>query len=585
MSDTDAPRPEEESPPEPDRDTQITAPIPEAVVRKRRGLPIVWLVPIVAAALGGWLWWTAVQDRGPTIRIKFETAEGLAAGKTKVKYNDIEIGEVDDIAITNDLSGVEVSATLAPWVKPHLRESARFWVVRPRVGGGGVSGLGTLMSGEYINFEPGSAGDPSLRFTGLELPPVAPANAPGLKITLESDTLGSIDVSSSVYFRQIVVGQVERYRLTDARTIEIDLYIEPEFAPLVRTNTLFWNASGIDLSLDATGLHVAVESLDSLLTGGLAFDAPAGLPYGDPAPVGHRFRLYDRRPTLDDLPTEFEPFVVYFPESTRGLTVGASVEFRGTVLGKVTAISLQYVVNSGEFRTRVQFDVSRGRIKIIGGDGGGTEEELDRLIKLGLRARLETGNLLTGARFITLDLYPSSEIELAFADDPMTQIPAIDSTGKTLVETLDQLPQMVEELRAIAKSARTLLESPDTRGTLANVRGASKELEELLKELRPLAADLGPLVSDLRPTVTAVSRRVTETLAEFERAAATAREVLVQTDDAVTEVARATPEVRTKLLASLDELTASLRTIRLLADYLERHPEALIQGKAGSGGE
>ena len=593
MSDTDDPRPDDAAPAASDGESSADAVpasvVPDAVVRKRRGLPIVWLVPIVAAAVGGWLWWKAVQDRGPSILISFETADGLVSGKTKVKYNDIEIGEVEDVTITSDLAGVEVSATLAPWVEPHLRESARFWVVRPRVGGGGVSGPDTLMSGQYINFEPGPDGAPTRRFTGLELPPVAPADAPGLKITLESDTLGSIDVSSAVYFRQIVAGQVERYRLTDERTIEIDVYIEPEYAALVRTNTLFWNASGVDLSLDATGLRLSVESLNSLVAGGIAFDVLPEQPYGDPAPSGQRYRLYDRRPTLDDLPSEKEPYVVYFPESTRGLTVGSPVEFRGTVLGEVTDISLQYVVNSGVFRTRVEYEVSRGRITIIGGDDtGNPEQELARLIRLGLRARLETGSLLTGARFVSLDLYPASEIELAFVDDPMTQIPTIASTGKTLVETLDQLPQMVEELRAIAKSTSDLLDSPDTRGTLANVRGASKELEELLRELRPLAKDLGPVLEDLGPVVEGfgplvegIGARVSETLAEFERTAATARAILTEADGAVTEVARATPEVRTKLLAALDELSASLRAVRVLADTLERHPEALIRGKSG----
>lgn len=563
--------------------------IPDAVVKKRRGIPLVWLVPVVAAAIGAWLWWNAVQETGPTIRIAFATADGLEPGKSKVKYNDIEIGEVGDIKITDDLSGVEVTATLAPWAEPHLLESSRFWVVRPRVGASGISGLGTLMSGVYIAFEPGRNGAPARRFEGLELPPIAPAEAPGLKITLDSDTLGSIAVSTPVYFRQIAVGQVERYRLTDARRIEIDLYIEPEYATLVRKNTLFWNASGVDLSLDATGLKLAIESLDSLVTGGIAFETPEHQPYGDAAEAGSRFLLYERRPSKDDLPTETLPFVVYFFESTRGLSVGAPVEFRGTVLGTVSDVSLQYVLSSGDFRTRVEFEISQGRIQVIGTDAGSMSDEIQRLISLGLRARLGTGNLLTGSLLIDLDLHPETEIALTDTDDPMMQVPSIASTGENLAKTLQQLPEIVADFRDITRALSELAHSSEMRDTLARARGAVEGLEKLFHELGPIAADLrpavadlGPVVAEIGPTMTRVEARVNSLLAEVESTTATARGLLARADGAVAEVTAATPAVRTRLLSALDELSSSLRAVRVLADYLERHPEALIQGKPGS---
>ena len=252
--------------------------IPEAVAvpKSRRSLQLVWVIPIVAALVGGWLAVKTILEQGPTITITFKTAEGLEAGKTKIKYKDVEIGVIHSVVLSKDLSRVIATADLVKEAEPYLVEDTNFWVVRPRISGGGVSGLGTLLGGSYVGTDIGKSKNKRHDFIGLEEPPVFAADVPGRHFVLRADTLGSLNIGEPVYFRKLQVGQVTAYELDkDGKGLTVKIFINAPYDQYVNPNTRFWNASGIDVTVDASGLRVNTESLVSILIGGIAFQTLA----------------------------------------------------------------------------------------------------------------------------------------------------------------------------------------------------------------------------------------------------------------------------------------------------------------------
>jgi paraquat-inducible protein B len=299
----------------------------EAVVSQKRGFSIVWLIPLVAAAIGAYLAYDAFASSGPTITITFQTAEGLTAGKTKVEFKAVDAGTVNSVHVSEDLDHVVVTCSMVKETGHILTEGARFWVVRPRVGAGGITGLGTLVSGAYIAMSPGPPdGKRARKFKGLEAPPIAPEDAPGLKIVLHAEALGGVDVGSPILFRQEQVGQVEGHRLAeDGKSVQLDLYIDEEHKQLVTTSSRFWNASGISANLGLKGFHVHTESLQALLAGGVGFATPDRP--GSPVKAGSVFELQPEpnekwlawRPLLWRGPPEKRPKEAAQPEQHEGL--------------------------------------------------------------------------------------------------------------------------------------------------------------------------------------------------------------------------------------------------------------------------
>ncbi len=248
--------------------------VPEVAVAERRGISIVWLIPLVAAAIAIWLAYTTLSEKGPTITITFKTAEGLEAGKTRVKYKDVEVGLVESAKLSDDLSHIVVTASMDKSIAGHVTEGAQFWIVRPRIGISGVSGLSTLLSGVYVEMQPGE-GAPSKSFTGLEEPPPIASDVPGTRYLLHADRLGSIGRGSAVYYRDVVVGQVLSYALADdQRGLDLQIFVSAPHDKLVRSDSRFWSASGVDVSVGANGVNVQMQSLQALLAGGIAFDTP-----------------------------------------------------------------------------------------------------------------------------------------------------------------------------------------------------------------------------------------------------------------------------------------------------------------------
>jgi paraquat-inducible protein B len=332
--------------------------IPEAVAapKSRQTLQLVWLIPLIAALVGGWLAVKSIMDRGPVITITFKSAEGLEAGKTKIKFKDVEIGLVNKVELSKDLSKVIATAELVKGSDGQLVEDTQFWVVRPRISGGSVSGLSTLLSGSYIGVGVGKSKKSQREFTGLEVPPVFATDTPGREFVLHSPNLGSLDYGSPVYFRRLQVGQVAGYDLDkDGKGVTLKVFVNAPFDQYVTENTRFWHASGVDLTLDASGVKVETQSVVSIVLGGLAFQTPATDTILPPAEPNAVFELFKNRDDAMRHPDKIaDTYVMVFNESVRGLEPGAPVDFRGIVVGEVVKIETQIDMAKGTINLPVE---------------------------------------------------------------------------------------------------------------------------------------------------------------------------------------------------------------------------------------
>ena len=252
-----------------------------ASTRRARRVPIIWMIPLLAIGIGGWLAWDTLSKRGPTITISFVSAEGLQAGQSQLKFKDIVLGTVQSLTLTPDHSHVLVKVATTRQAEPLLSEQTIFWVVKPRLFAGNVSGLDTLLSGSYIGMlPPQTEGKRQLEFTGREDPPILEANVPGTTFVLKASRIGSISLGSPVFFRDISVGEVLGWDIGDmAASVTIRAFVRAPFDKYVQDQSRFWNASGISVKLGAGGVELQLESLRAILLGGVAFDTPedAGL--------------------------------------------------------------------------------------------------------------------------------------------------------------------------------------------------------------------------------------------------------------------------------------------------------------------
>lgn len=540
--------------------------LPEAAVAPRRQVSLVWLIPLVALLIGGWLAFKAYSESGPTIRIQLKTAGGLQAGKTKVKFKDVEVGTVTSITVRGDLKSVVVTAELVAGAEVYLTEGTRFWVARPRVSASRVSGLDTLLSGAYIAIDPVTEGEETRDFVGLEEPPLFTTSEPGKKFILRSATLGSLNVGSPVYYRHIQVGQVVRYDLDeDGGSVSIELFVAAPNDRLVLTNTRFWNASGVDFKLSADGISVDTQSMLSVLIGGVAFDTPMTLEEkGAPASEDQYFPLYaNREEAHEKVYLDKNRYLLFFEGSVRGLTVGAPVLLRGIKLGQVLDVQLEFDVNEFEFHIPVLIELEPDRIRFVGGDFDDVQEQtaIERFVDEGLRAQLKSGSLITGQLFVDLDFHErvkKAEIRTqgGYPVIPtLTTAPLEEITNKAneFLNTLNELPlgEIGDDLRDTIKGAKEIATSEELQRSIT-------ELEQALKQVRETAKDLNKGV-------------VPQLSATLEQARVTLKSAgnLVAKDSVLyLEIKRA-----------LRELSAAARSIRGMADYLERHPEALIKGK------
>jgi len=541
--------------------------VPEAthVPKKRARIPVVWIVPIVAALVAVGIVVQRYLNEGPTIRISFRSAEGIEPGKTFIKYKDVDIGKVTEVVLSKDFSKVVVTAKMEKHAQGLLVEDSRFWTVKPRVTLSGVSGLGTLLSGNYIGIEPGRSGKSHRDFVGLEVPPPITGGMAGREFKLRAATLGSLGIGSPIYYRRLNVGQVIGYDLTpDGKSFDIRIYLNAPYDGYVTPDTRFWEASGISASMGAGGFSLQTESVLSILIGGIRFETPPSATEGKPAPEKSVFTLFDNRDAaMAPQVSESERYVLHFHESLRGLSVGAPVTLLGLPIGEVTEVSLDFVPESQSLRTRVeimtfQYRLLRhlGKTDVVTAKAMSREDRkkfMRRLVEeKGLRAQLRSGSLISGQLYVAIDYFPDApKARIDWAKDP-PQFPVvpgkmenIELQIKSLLAKFEKMP--VEE---IGNDLRKTLETLDN-----TLRSADRTLTRVDVETLPEAKKM---LEDLRRALTAA-----------ERVLSSADNTLLGPD------APGQQELRD----ALQEIARSARAIRLLADTLEQNPESLLRGK------
>lgn len=535
-------------------------PVPERV-RQRDWVPsLIWLIPILAAVIGISLAVNTWMQRGPEITIIFSTAEGLEAGKTKVKYKEVDIGTVQFITLSEDRSQVLVSVQLKKEARSFTAADSRFWVVRPRIAGSGVSGLSTLLFGSYIGADAGVSTDKADTFTGLEVPPIVTRDASGKQYVLHASDIGSLDIGSPVYYRRIRVGQVTAFDLDeDGKGITLRIFINAPYDKFMRVNTRFWHASGFDMEINASGFTLKAESLATVVLGGLSFSSPDDKS-GPPAKENTAFFLAESQAkALEEDDGEPEIILLNFKQSVRGLAPGAEVSFRGLVLGHVKSIGIEYDRKRKEFTMPVLVEVYPNRLgRKFAEDRRQSkytpQQRLDLMIKRGLSAQLRTANFLTGQAYIAFDFYPQAisinrDARVA-PDDPSSasflQLPTIPSST-------DQLQTQVSEI------ALKLSKVPFDQ--------IGRDLQESLEELKQTLESTGNLAEklndDVAPEMMAAMKDVRKTV------------------NAVENTLSADAPLQQDLRETLQELARAAASLRILTDYFERHPESVIRGKRG----
>jgi paraquat-inducible protein B len=543
--------------------------LPEPEFRKKKHrISIVWLVPLLALAVGGWLVYKAISEKGPTITITFKSAAGLEAGKTKIKYKDVELGQVVSIDLDDNLSQVILKAELVKKAESFLSENTRFWVVRARVGAGGVSGLSTLFSGAFIGLDPGNPGPPATHFKGLEIPPVVTTDLPGSHFVLRTASLGSLNIGVPVYFRRIEVGRVVSFKLDeDGQAVTIEVFVHDPHHELVRKNTRFWNASGLDVDIGADGIRVDTESLVTLMIGGIAFDTPVNQEPGEPAAENDVFKLYKNRESSSEKAyVDKNRWLLYFDSDVRGLKSGAPVELNGIQIGSVLDVNLEFDVEKISFSVPVLIETEGERIKATGKMPEGAEEQkvMDYLVAKGLRAQLKTGSLITGKLLVALDLHPEAppakinwEGRYPVLPTVPTAMEEITTSLTQLLKKLEKLPieQIGNDLRDTISGAKRLTNSPDLQKSITALNATLNQAQKFVAALnRSIAPELKSAVSNLNAALIQ-AQKLAKSLNS---------NVAPQAD------------------RTLKELQSAARSIKVWAEYLERHPEALIRGKGKS---
>jgi paraquat-inducible protein B len=512
---------------------------------------LVWVVPIVAVAVGAWLALDSLLNRGPTVTVTFKTAAGLEAGKTRVKYKDVDIGTVKAIGLSDDHRDVIVSAELTPQARGLIVEDTRFWVVRPRITGGQAFGLGTILSGAYIALDPGKSEQTRREFEGLESPPAVLSDVPGRQFVLRAEDLGSIDIGSPVYYRHVRVGQVVSAQLNrDGNGVSFVVFVNAPYDRYVTRGTRFWNASGIDVSVGAAGFRMETESLASIVIGGVGFQVPPEADPGPPAEAEAAFDLYkDRETAFKQAVTVKDTYLLHFKQSVRGLSVGAIVDFRGVAVGEVTRIGLDFT-GARELRPVVEIDIYPERIAAQFRKRRPVDrpdvraQTLQRFIDRGLRAQLKTGNLITGQLYVTLDYFPSEpKVRIDLAAAPL-EIPTASGGFTELQTSLETIVKKIEKMPL------------DEMGT---------DLKEIVKTLDQTMRGVNALVTRVD---TEIAPELRETLERAQGALGQVQGVL--SDEA---------PLQGDLRGTLRDVGRAAEAIRNLADYLERHPESLLRGR------
>lgn len=551
---------------EPVDDVELPQATPVAPRRSR--ISIVWIIPVLAVLVGIGIVVQRIRSEGPTITIVFKAAEGIEAGKTFIRYKDVIIGQVKTVQFTEDYQAVEVTAKISKRAAGLMVDDAQFWVVRPTISLAGISGLNTLLSGNYIGFKSGDSHLERSEFVGLDKAPLV-AGQLGSEFTLRSADLGSLAAGSPVYYRRLPVGQVIGFDLApDGKSVEIQVFVSAPYDKFVSVGTRFWKVSGIDVSLDANGIAVRTDSLATLLVGGIAFDVPPFVHDTARAAPDASFSLYDDRAiAMKARDAITRQYALRFHESLRGLVVGAPVTYLGVPIGEVTEIGFDFLPERANIVPRVLISFYPERLippgdtaqrakaeEVLKGEEKQRNAFLQRMIdERGLRAQLRTGSLLSGALYVAFDFFPRAPKAAIGQNRGLAELPTVPSDLVDLTEKLTSILGKLDKLPYQEIGS-----------------GLTRDLASLDATLKDTSRLVNRVDSDLVPALKADLEALHRTIESVDRTIKNANATLVGPD------APAQQELRDALV----EFTRAARSLRVFLEYLERHPESPIRGKA-----
>lgn len=554
------------------RGYDVEAATPVVEPRKRQRLSAFWLVPLLAALLGAFLAFNFYKAQGSLITIKFDTAEGLVAGKTPIRYRDVNIGVVENIALSKNLDTVVVEARMTVDADRYLNNHARFWVVRPRVGTGGVSGLNTLLSGAYIQVNSLIGSNFKTEFVGLEKPPLTEEGAPGVRLKLRAKQAGYVSVGSPVYYRQVKVGQIEAQRfLPNYEGVEFTIFVNAPHHNIVRNTTKFWNVSGVALSVNANGLSVRTPSLEGLAQGGVSFEIIEEYEFPYKVDNGHVFTLYEslEAATEDMLKVASSgkyKYVTYFDDSVRGLSSGAPVEFKGVQIGRVTDIKLLYDDETQSVTVPVYIEFQPERVRGVKAD---EPDVVNNTIARSLRAKLQNGNLLTGQLFVSL------EIDDADADGDAA-LEKNDEGISILPSTKSDLAQVTEGVQnALLKINALPLED-----LMNNANDTVAQAQQLLADFNQLgvAARINGTIGSADGAIQEYAKLATGMRGEINNLTKQMKRLVASADESIAGIAPDSP-LYYNLLNTLRDLQLASRAVLAVSESVEKKPEVFIFGK------
>jgi paraquat-inducible protein B len=582
MSDPPTGDPAGSPPNHPPHDPTALHPV-ASVHARRRHISWIWAIPVVTLLIGCWLAWETLSQRGPLITIGFENAEGLQAGQSHVRHKDVDMGLVEKVALSKDLQRVMVTVRMTREAEPLLTDTARFWVVKPRFFAGSISGLETLLSGAYVELLPGAPnGAPERQFIGLETPPVLQSDVPGTTFLLHAPRIGSISLGSPVFYRDLDVGQVLGWDIADmADSVTIHAFVRAPFNRYVHDGSVFWNASGASLALGPKGVELQLESLRALLLGGVAFDTSTDARDTPQSTTNHEFTLYADRDAAEHASfSQRIQFVSYFTGSAAGLAPGAQVTLRGLQVGEVSRVDLWYDKAADRVVVAVRFDIEPQRIsqfELQVASGGDLAGMMRVLVHRGLRASLASSSLLTGQKEVVLDLQPNAPPAELGTQGDLLVLPTIETRGLddlaqsagAIMAKLDRIPfeQIGQNLNETLSGANKLANDQQLLAAVTTLQSTLKDVQALVR-----TADTG-----IQP----VLQKLPQLAQGLDEAVRRTNKLLGSVDSGYGGDSKFNRDTDRLML----QLTDTARSLRVLADLLARHPEALIRGRTDQGPE
>jgi len=525
---------------------------------------VVWVVPVIALLLGMWLIYRGFAAQGPVVTVRFETADGISAGKTEVRCRAVKVGVVKRVKLADDLQSVLTYLEFEPDAERLLRSGTNFWVVKPRFSTTEFSGVGTLITGSYIELDPGPQdGARKSNFKGLETPSATNRGVPGRRLLLVAEEAGSLAAGSPVYHRGVEVGRIEERELdADGRKVVYNAFIREEYSQLVTQNTRFWNNSGIEISAGADGLKLHTPSFQAMLSGGVSFGVIEGNAPGQAVMDGTVFTLYRDEDAARH--ESFNPtlkFVLLFDQTVRGLAEKAPVEFRGIKIGRVVGISFDLLPAAGDMRIPVLIEIDPTLMRLENARKMMTpdSEFLQEAVGHGLRAALKTGSLITGAMFVDLDYYADAAPAQLGKAGEFTTIPTVSAGFAQLEAKLTAILDKIQALPLDKTMAEIAAAAAEAKTTMVDSRSTLKEIE-----------------------VTAAAARKTLEDPEFRKLPVGLRKTL---DELQKSVANVGPDgaVQGDLLRTLDELRGALRALKAMTTTIDEKPNSLLFGRESSG--